>query len=102
MFDLISGTPGAEGAAGRCSLARCDHGEWYYYSGYFDFRSNTWTLRRQGSDERVRVSPAEVVDRRKPIEYKPQKNEKTQTEQKETRTQWWRLPDPPGQIKLED
>lgn len=98
MFDLVSGTPGAEGAAGRCRLVEHVNGDWIEYAGYFSFRKNEWTLYRLGGEKLRRVAwPREVRDCRR----RPEPEAEAKTEKKaETRTQWWRLPDPPGQIKL--
>lgn len=107
MYDLISGTPGAEGAAGRCTLVRREApGVYTEYVGYFDFRRGQWTLyRRGGEGGRVIVGIKEVEDHRQARPLKPAREDEgpaRPAEAVERRPKWWRLPDPPGQIKLEE
>ena len=103
IYDLIKGQPGADGPAGRCDVVLLEAGDVTEYVGFFEPRTGTWRLYRRGGKkgDPVTVVPARrVKDRREPMRYKDPPIKKTEETEREKRVQWWRLPDPPGQIKL--
>ena len=103
LYDLIKGTPGAAGPAGRCDVVLVECGDVKEYLGFFEPKTGTWRLYRRGGKkgDPVTVVPVRMVrDCREPIAYKDPPLKKSEGPEREKQKQWWRLPDPPGQIKL--